>query len=141
MKGGKEMDIVEMFRIINRKRYDGISVSGGEPFYQKGELKLLLKRAKEQELNTLVFTGFVYEELVKGCRSILRYCDYLVDGPYIQGLPSHCKYAGSGNQRYLKLRDGLIESDLTFSTENSSECEIIIDSEGVVTTTGFFDIT
>ena len=99
-----------------------------------------LKTAKEQKLNTLVFTGFLYEELLKDCSSILRYCDYLIDGPYIRELPSHCKYAGSGNQRYLKLRDGLIESDLTFSTEDSSECERIINSDGIVTTTGFFDI-
>ena len=140
MQGGIEMAVSEIFQIISRNKYDGISVSGGEPFYQRKDLELLLKTAKKQNLNTLVFTGFLYEELLKDCSSILRYCDYLIDGPYIRELPSHCKYAGSGNQRYLKLRDGLIESDLTFSTEDSSECEIIINSDGIVTTTGFFDI-
>lgn len=140
MQGGKDMTVNEIFQIINKNKYDGISVSGGEPFYQTEELELLLKTAKEQNLNTLVFTGFVYEELTVTCSSVLKYCDYLVDGPYVRELPSRCKYAGSGNQRFLKLKDGLIEADLTSATENSSDCEIIINSNGMITTTGFSGI-
>ena len=140
MQGGEDMTVSEIFRIINRNKYDGISVSGGEPFYQKEELELLLKTAKRQNLNTLVFTGFVYEELTKDCGSILEYCDYLIDGPYVRDLPSHCKYAGSGNQRFLRLKNGVIDADLTSSTDDFIECEIIINPDGMVTTTGFCDI-
>lgn len=140
MQGGKEMSVSEIFRIVNRNKYDGISVSGGEPFYQKEELELLLKTAKRQNLNTLVFTGFVYEELARDCGSILKYCDYLIDGPYVRELPSHCKYAGSGNQRFLRLKNGAIDADLTYTTDSSVECEITISPDGMVTTTGFCDI-
>ena len=85
-------------------------------------------------------TNILYEELTKDCGSILEYCDYLIDGPYVRDLPSHCKYAGSGNQRFLRLKNGVIDADLTSSTDDFIECEIIINPDGMVTTTGFCDI-
>lgn len=138
--GGYSISVNEILKLLKKQKYEGISVSGGEPFYQEKELSELLMQTKKIGLSTLVFTGFTYQELVNKNYTALLYCDYLIDGPYLEKIPSHCKYAGSGNQRFLKLKNGLIEEDLTDKTENTSDCEIIINQDGSITTTGFIDI-
>lgn len=140
MEGGNELSVSEILQLVKKNKYDGISVSGGEPFYQKDELEVLLKEIQKMHLNTLVFTGYTYEELKRNYNSVLQYCDYLIDGPYMKKIPSTCKYTGSGNQRFLQLKDGKIEKDLTLSMEYSVDGEIIINPDGTITATGFFDI-
>ena len=138
--GGYFISVDEIINKFSRQKYDGISVSGGEPFYQEEGLTVLLQQIKEAGADTLVFTGFTYDELVrKNCKSLL-YCDYLIDGPYIKDCPSHCKYTGSGNQRFLKLNEGIIQEDLTDKTEDITESEFIINQDGSITTTGFLNI-
>lgn len=138
--GGYSISVDEILNYFSKQKYDGISVSGGEPFNQEKELSVLLQKTKELGLNTLVFTGFTYDELLSKKSTALFYCDYLIDGPYLKDCPSHCKYAGSGNQRFLKLKEGLIEEDLTNQTDDITECEFIINQDGSITTTGFLDI-
>jgi len=60
---------------------EGITVSGGEPFSQTGGLLHLLRLCKESlGLTTVVYTGFLYEELKKGSLSgsTLKYIDVLI---------------------------------------------------------------
>ena len=140
MTGGKEISVNQIIDLLIKGDYQGLSVSGGEPFYQSQELGILLKKAKLLGYDTLVFTGYKYEELYPVHKNTLKYCDYLIDGPYKKDIPSCCKYAGSGNQRFLHLVDGLISEDLTESTENIEQCEIFIDVEGRIVKTGFFDL-
>lgn len=140
MDGGYEMSVEQIAALFAKKNYDGISVSGGEPFLQDRELCLLLQGAKNAGLNTLVFTGFKYEELAALDKAALKFCDYLVDGEYMKDVPSECKYTGSGNQRYLSLEDGKIKEDLTNKTENTSDVEIHIAENGEITITGFSEV-
>jgi hypothetical protein len=58
----------------------------------------------------------------------------------MKDVPSKCKYTGSGNQRFLELKEGMIKEDLTLKTEDTTEGEIIINPEGTIITTGFFDL-
>ena len=109
-----------------------------EPFNQKSELKELLKEVKKMGLGTLVFTGFTYEEICN--TEAIKYCDYLIDGPFIKEIPPVCKYTGSGNQRFLKLKNGKIAEDLTLQYKGVNETEIIIQEDGSVLITGFSEI-
>ncbi len=86
---------------------DGITLSGGDPFYNPEallELLVMLKRATRQ--NIWCYTGFTYEALISQAitRDCLRYIDTLVDGPFVQRLydPS-LPFRGSSNQRILHL--------------------------------------
>lgn len=133
--GGREYPVQEILKFLHEQPYDGISVSGGEPFEQEQELALLLKGAKESGVNTLVFTGYTYEEIAGS--SAVQYCDFLIDGPYIREIESTCLYTGSGNQRFLRLNKGMITEDLTDGAGNGAESEIIISPDGVITVTGF----
>lgn len=137
--GGKEMQVSSILRGFNLEEISGITVSGGEPFDQAEELKELLELAKKNNLNTLVYSGYTYKELSLSKRDVLNYCDYLIDGPYKKDIPSKCRWAGSGNQRFLELEKGEIKKDLTESDEYSKTAEIIIDETGNITVTGFLE--
>lgn len=125
----------------------GLTVSGGEPFEQPGDLARLLRGAKNKGLSTLVYTGYTYDELTS-CfdgsfaeliAQALCYTDLLIDGPYRQEEPPICRWAGSGNQHFYALKNGLIVEDLTMVSEYASSAEIVIDERGTIVTTGIID--
>lgn len=136
---GIEMNPASILKIMNLRKIEGITVSGGEPFAQSSELKKLLIMAKSIGLNTLVYSGYTYNELSKNSMDVLRLCDYLIDGPYMKDIPSKCRWAGSGNQRFLELSDGLIKNDLTENEQYSQTAEILINDKGDITITGFIN--
>lgn len=139
LNNGEDISVESIFNSFNIENLDGLTVSGGEPFDQPDELKKLLKVVRQKGLNTLVYTGYLYEELIDSYKTILELCDYLIDGPYMKNLPSKCRWAGSGNQRFLKLKDGKILKDLTIEDEYSQTAEIIIDESGNIVITGFIN--
>ena len=57
----------------------------------------------------------------------------------MQDIPSECKWAGSGNQRFLQLESGFIVNNLTASEDYSQNAEIIIEENGKITITGFIE--
>lgn len=140
MDGGRDVSVIELVRLALRHQYDGISVSGGEPFYQSEELAQLLEECRLYGLDTLVYTGYTYEELSAASNHALRYCDYLIDGEYRREIPSRCRWAGSGNQRFLRLQDGKLIANLTDFHDNAADGEIFISADGTITLTGFINI-
>ena len=60
---GIYMSVEEIIARIPEQGIDGITVSGGEPFDQSEELAALLKLAHEKGLETLVYSGYTYEQL------------------------------------------------------------------------------
>jgi anaerobic ribonucleoside-triphosphate reductase activating protein len=83
---------------------DGLTISGGEPFYQAKALLNLVRRLRAAlpELEVLLFTGYVIEEVnIPGsaAAALIGELDMLVDGPYRQDLPDTLIWRGSDNQR------------------------------------------
>lgn len=140
MDGGRDVSVDALVRLALRHQYDGISVSGGEPFYQSEELAQLLEECRLHGLDTLVYTGYTYEELSAASNQALRHCDYLIDGEYRREIPSRCRWAGSGNQRFLRLQDGKLVADLTGFHDSAADGEIFIGPDGTITLTGFINI-
>lgn len=93
--------------INNNPLLDGITLSGGDPFYNPHELLPIIKRLKEETgLSIWCYTGYLYETLLQRpeCLAILEYVDVLVDGPFVESkyLPT-LSFRGSTNQRILYL--------------------------------------
>ncbi|OQB01276.1 MAG: Pyruvate formate-lyase 1-activating enzyme [Spirochaetes bacterium ADurb.Bin215] len=126
---------------------EGITISGGEPFEQPEELLRLVRAARDRKLSVLIYTGYTYEELMNSfsgmkrelMHDVLKHTDYLIDGPYVRENPSRNKWAGSGNQRFLLLSEGIVVADLTEKPDNWIIGELIINKKGTVTTTGILD--
>ena len=109
MNGGTLMDIDEIKEKIARNGLlDGITFSGGDPFYQPEACANLAKWAKERGLNIWAYTGFLYEELLKmpEVKDFLDLVDVLVDGPFILEEKSLLlNFRGSKNQRVIDLNE------------------------------------
>ena len=106
--GGYEMKDEE---IINKLKEDpfitGVSVLGGEPFFQKELLLRFLKKLKKElpSFSIWVYTGYTLELLKKDkiALRVLKLIDVLVDGPFIESKKdSSCIFRGSLNQRIIK---------------------------------------
>lgn len=90
-----------------------ITITGGEPFDQAGELSALLAyiRARAPGRHIVVYTGYTFDELVAShlhhyaVLSALADTDILVDGPYARELDApDMQYRGSSNQRVIDMR-------------------------------------
>ncbi len=92
---------------------DGITISGGDPFYKPSQLIELLKTLKTRtRQNIWCYTGYTYEELIADERRkhALQYIDVLVDGKFnISKLDPYLYFRGSSNQRIIYLKDSKID--------------------------------
>ena len=87
---------------------DGVTFSGGDPFYNPEEFLPVLKEVSQRTgMNIWCYTGYTYEQLKEDPirQKLLPYIDILVDGPFIESLYSpFLDFCGSSNQRILKLK-------------------------------------
>ena len=70
----------------------------------------VIRRVREAvDTNIWVYSGYVYEELVKdeGRKALLELCDVLVDGPFQEALKRSggCIFRGSSNQRIINVKE------------------------------------
>ncbi|MBR4555611.1 MAG: anaerobic ribonucleoside-triphosphate reductase activating protein [Ruminococcus sp.] len=116
--GGFEADTEEVFRqIISDPLLDGVTLSGGDPFYQAKPMADLARKIHAYEgfkLNVIAYTGFTYEELIadaneeNGFMELLRECDYIIDGRFELAQRSlELKFRGSPNQRFIDVKKSL----------------------------------
>jgi anaerobic ribonucleoside-triphosphate reductase activating protein len=101
----REQELVdELLLVYHPDWHDGITISGGDPFYQRFELATLLSMIRERipSINVWLYTGYLYEAINE--EPALQYCDVLVDGPFIATRANEGQlFCGSGNQRIIHL--------------------------------------
>ena len=106
--------------IKNLKLQDGITLSGGDPFFQAKACTEIAKFAKKQGLNVWAYTGFLFEDLLKSedAKSLLNYIDVLVDGQYDDSLHDPTlKWKGSSNQRVIDVQKSLKNKKIVLREE------------------------
>lgn len=98
-------------KLKNLKYQSGITLSGGDPFFQPEAALEIAKFAKSIGLNVWAYTGFTFEALLNGDkkrRDLLEYVDVLVDGKFMLDKKSlNCKFRGSTNQRLIDVKKSL----------------------------------
>ncbi len=114
-----------------------VTISGGEPFDQAGELARLLRslRGAVPDLHIVLYSGYAFEQLRERAETTppvsetLRLADVLVDGPYVAELDEPgLQYLGSSNQRAIVLPETL-DSSKVITTDWQSP-EIVITEDG-----------
>ena len=89
--------------------FDGLTITGGEPFEQAEELSRFLSLFPVRP-ETLVFSGYTLRQLRNRpeCRGLLRKTDVLIDGPYVNALnDGYSVLRGSRNQSVRFLSPGV----------------------------------
>lgn len=93
--------------IMHTDFLDGVTFTGGDPFYQLPDLIYMAECVHNLGLNLWVYTGWTYEVLLSCdmCKNALQYIDVLVDGQFVEHLKSgSCLYRGSTNQRLIDIK-------------------------------------
>lgn len=107
LDGGSVYSIDEILdQIKDHMPSDGITFSGGDPLLQSSALKVMLPRIKELGLNVWLYSGDVYENLIKKeyFKGVVDYIDVLVDGPFVVSkMNLSLTYRGSSNQRLVDI--------------------------------------
>lgn len=117
LNGGKEYNLEEIKQEIRELKYqNGITLSGGDPFFQPKQALEMAKTAHEVGLNVWAYTGFLYEALINSNddkKKLLEEVDVLVDGRFELDKKSlACKFRGSTNQRIIDVKKSLKEGNV-----------------------------
>lgn len=120
--GGFEIELEELKKQIDELEcQNGITLSGGDPFFQAEAATEIAKFAHTKGYNVWVYTGFLYEDLIKisKYKTLLENIDILIDGKFIKKLKSYdCKFRGSTNQRIIDVKKSLEQGEVVLYYEN-----------------------
>ncbi len=111
-KGGKSISVVDVFNWVAscQNDFDGITISGGEPFQQYEQLIAFLHLVKTKtNLSVHCFSGYYLNELEKTFpdKLFLKYIDTLADGRYIEEQHENTNIKGSINQTVYRIIEGV----------------------------------
>ncbi len=113
MDGGYVTDTQNIVDAVKKNKIiKGVTLSGGDPLFQPKPTLDLCRKLKENGYDIMIYTGFVFENLLKMGDSdileILNLCDTLVDGPFILEKRSlACRFRGSTNQRLIDVGESI----------------------------------
>lgn len=128
-------------RILGNPSNEGVTFSGGEPFWQAPALANLARQVKAAGLSVMAFTGFTLEQLQNeyapaGAQDLIAQLDILIDGPYVESLAVHCPNSpvASRNQR-VHVFNPAFKDRVTWA---SDQIEIHVLKDGSRIVTGYY---
>lgn len=106
----KDISVQKIFYGTANLSYDGVTISGGEPFVQPNELRQLVELYVNAGItDILIYTGYTIEELIDrkdiDIDYILSNVAVIIDGPFIESLVDDIPLRGSSNQRVIILNN------------------------------------
>lgn len=130
-------NILNMIGGINKP--DGITITGGEPFFQIDDLCELVKGIKSYGINDiLIYSGYKIQQLKDMKKPqidfVLSEIAVLVDGEYIDALNDNVGIRGSSNQVINILNENYMESYKNID-KKERKSQIVI-SNGLVMSLG-----
>ncbi len=124
-------------RILATPQIRGVTLLGGEPLHQAGNVWWLFEQIKQRsKLTTFLFTGFEMSELEAFgfAERIENLCDIVAVGRYNESLHNiNQQWIGSDNQQVIFPNNSREQDDRV----SLNQVELIIDDQGGITTLGF----
>lgn len=108
---------------------DGVTFSGGDPFFQAGKMARLGRKIRDMGYSIVCYTGYTFEQLFEkkdpDHMALLQVCDLLIDGPYLEEQRDlTLLFRGSKNQRILDVPASLQAGKPVLSSLGKPEEEI-----------------
>ena len=101
--GGDYITPEALAEIIKSKPYiDGVTLSGGDPFYQEAACLELMEHLPA-DTDLWIYTGFEYDEIKD--TALAKRANVIVTGPYIEELRCVGQMYGSSNQEIHRKED------------------------------------
>ena len=109
------MDVEDVKKqLLTIPNQDGVTLSGGDPFFQIEASSEIAKFCKQNNLNVWAYTGFTFEKLLEMSKSkpelkeFMDNIDVLVDGKFeLENRSLNLKFRGSRNQRIIDMRESM----------------------------------
>jgi anaerobic ribonucleoside-triphosphate reductase activating protein len=127
-------------KILSHPKNQGVTFSGGEPFFQAKSLAEVARKVKGAGLTVMSFSGFTLKELQsdkapEGSQELLDQLDILVDGPFVKSLAIHSteSLVSSRNQQ-VHIFNPALQNELSWA---SDEIEIHVLKDGSYIITGY----
>ncbi|ESA38116.1 organic radical activating enzyme [Leptolyngbya sp. Heron Island J] len=127
-------------RVLSEPKNEGVTFSGGEPFWQAVALAEVARRVKAHGLNVMSFSGFTLADLQKenapeGSQALLEQLDILIDGPYIESMAIHepTSPVSSRNQQ-VRVFNPALADQITWA---SDQIEVHVFKDGSRLITGY----
>lgn len=123
--GGREESVAALAAAMGKNPLlSGLTLTGGEPLLQPEACAYLAQAARSMGLSVWIYTGFVWEDLLKDQNEavlrLLRRADVLVDGRFEQKLRSlELAFRGSSNQRLIDVQKSLRSGSVVLYTPPS----------------------
>jgi len=111
---GHDMTVAQLLswcRMTATEGFDGVTISGGEPFDQPAALSALLdglshwRTNSQLDFDILCYSGYPYSTLQKKHEKILLKLDALIPEPYVEAKPLSHIWRGSANQTLQLLSE------------------------------------
>lgn len=106
LDGGRLVDTNEIISALKKNPLlDGITLTGGEPFFQVDAADELARAAKNFGLSVWCYTGYTLEEIPPETAPLLENIDVLIDGAFVESLRDlNLQFRGSSNQRIIDMK-------------------------------------
>lgn len=109
----------EITDFLQNSYVSGITLLGGEPFAQDGDIESLCEAIKRDYPDKTIwaYSGYTFEALLEKNHSLLKYIDVLVDGRFIESLKDlRLRFRGSSNQRIIDVPKSLEKKEIVLWT-------------------------
>ena len=123
--GGKIIDTDRIIKFASENPlYDGVTLTGGDPFYQPVPCAVIAEGVKKLGLNVWTFTGYTWEQIMNSGNEdfmrLLKASDVLVDGRFEKDKRSlELKFKGSTNQRTIDVKASLEKGEVVLWEEKT----------------------
>lgn len=118
--------------IFENYEVDGVTLTGGDPFFQAGDLEELLAYLSVKTRDILVYTGYEFEQIRQRHSNLLQYISVIVDGKYIEELNHGTALRGSDNQKIIFLDESYRERYAAYLGQGPGRIQNFAMPDGIV---------